>query len=50
MSARGFLYCRRHRGLVGLAYRGGGSPHLIKVKNRTDPAMERVKYAFQRQN
>jgi bifunctional non-homologous end joining protein LigD len=27
-------------------YRGGRSPHWIKVKNRSHPAMERVKEAF----
>jgi bifunctional non-homologous end joining protein LigD len=27
-------------------YRGGGSPHWIKVKNRSHPALQRVKEAF----
>jgi len=27
-------------------YRGGRSPHWIKVKNRSHPALERVKEAF----
>src|SRR5262245_36374506 len=40
MSARGFLHCRRQ------TYPGGHSPHLIKVKNRSHPAMERVKESF----
>jgi bifunctional non-homologous end joining protein LigD len=42
-------------GLVGLlskrsdrAYRGGRSPYWIKIKNRTHPAMARVKDAFGR--
>jgi hypothetical protein len=29
MSARGFLYCRRHRGLAGLGEHIAAAAHLI---------------------
>jgi bifunctional non-homologous end joining protein LigD len=41
MGLEGLVSKRRDR-----PYRGGGSPHWVKVKNRTHPAMNRVRDAF----
>jgi bifunctional non-homologous end joining protein LigD len=41
MGLEGLVSKRRDR-----PYRGGRSPHWVKVKNRTHPAMNRVRDAF----
>jgi bifunctional non-homologous end joining protein LigD len=41
MSPEGLVSKRSDR-----PYRGGRSPHWLKVKNRAHPAMQRVKDAF----